>query len=137
MSSFGLQINILSRLEGLSSGSWLALLAAVTCLTLAPHASGQVAEPVRVGGEVKPPRKIKDANPTYPAAAREAKKQGTVILEIVISAEGKVASIKVVRSLPPLDQAAVEAVQQWRYAPTLISGKPTAVVMTVALNFAL
>lgn len=117
--------------------SCLALFLAGNFLAVAPDAFGQDGEPVRVGGQVKPPRKIKDARPIYPAAAREAKKQGTVILEIVISAEGKVASVKVVRSLPPLDQAAVEAVQQWRYAPTLMSGKPTAVVMTVALNFAL
>lgn len=103
---------------------------------LAPSLFGQ-SEPVRVGGEVKPPRKVKDVKPVYPPEARASKKQGTVILEVVIAGDGKVSSVKVVRSLPPLDRAAVEAVQQWQYTPTVVAGKPTPVVMTVALNFAL
>lgn len=98
---------------------------------------GQGEGPVRVGGDVKPPRKLKDVKPVYPEDARRDKKQGTVILEVVIGADGKISSTKVVRSLPPLDKAAIEAVQQWQYAPTIVGGRSIPVVMTVALNFAL
>lgn len=114
------------------------LVTLAACILLQAHlAYGQGAEPVRVGGDIKPPRKVKDAKPVYPDEARREKKQGTVILEVVIGADGKVSSAKVVRSLPALDRAAIEAVQQWQYAPTIIGGRPTPVIMTVALNFAL
>jgi len=63
--------------------------------------------------------------------------QGFVILEAVISEDGAVRSLRVLRSQPLLDAAAVEAVRQWRFTPTLLNGQPVPVVMTVTVNFRL
>ena len=83
------------------------------------------------------PRKIADATPMYPAVARTARVEGVVILEAVIDAAGRVESVRVLRSIPLLDQAAVEAVRQWIYTPTLLNGVPVPVIMTVTVNFTL
>jgi protein TonB len=94
-------------------------------------------EPVRVGGNIKPPRKVKDAMPVYPDIARQARVQGIVILEAVIDPQGKVTNVRVLRSIPLLDQAAIAAVRQWIYEPTLLNGVPVPIVMTVTVNFSL
>ena len=72
-------------------------------------------EAVRVGGKIKPPTKTKDVKPVYPPDARSAKVAGTVIIEATIGANGKVIDAKVLRSVPRLDQAALDAVKQWEY----------------------
>jgi protein TonB len=90
---------------------------------------------VRVGGKIKPPTKIKDVQPVYPAIAQSAHVQGAVIIEATIGPDGKVIDAKVVRSVPMLDQAALDAVQQWEYSPTLLNGVPVPVVITVTINF--
>lgn len=92
---------------------------------------------VRVGGEVKPPRKTKHVNPVYPPEAREAGIQGVVILEAVIGRDGKVERAAVIRSIPELDQAALDAVLQWEFEPTTVNGKAVRVQMTVTINFTL
>jgi TonB family protein len=94
------------------------------------------ASAVHVGGKVKPPVKIKDVPPVYPAIAKTAKVSGVVVIEATIGADGKVADTKVLRSVPMLDQAALDAVQQWEYTPSTQNGKPIPVVMTVTVNFA-
>jgi TonB family protein len=94
-------------------------------------------EAVRVGGKIRPPTKTKNVTPVYPAAAKAAGVQGVVIIEAVIGADGKVADAKVLRSVPDLDGAAVAAVKQWEFTPTLLNGKPVPVVMTVTVNFKL
>jgi protein TonB len=94
------------------------------------------ASAVRVGGKIKPPVKIKDVPPVYPAIAKTAKVSGVVIIEATIGADGNVADTKVLRSVPMLDQAALDAVQQWEYTPSTQDGKPIPVVMTVTVNFA-
>jgi protein TonB len=94
-------------------------------------------EPVRVGGNIKEPKKIKNANPVYPDIAKQARVQGIVILECVISPQGKVTDVKVLRGIPLLDQAAIDAVKQWVYSPTLLNGVPVPVIMTVTVNFKL
>jgi len=94
-------------------------------------------EAVRVGGKIRPPTKTKNVTPAYPAAAKAAGVQGVVIIEAVIGADGKVADAKVLRSVPDLDGAAVAAVKQWEFTPTLLNGKPVPVVMTVTVNFKL
>jgi protein TonB len=94
-------------------------------------------EPVRVGGEVQPPKKVKDVPPEYPTTARNARVQGTVILEAVIDSRGVVADVRILKSIPLLDEAAVEAVKQWRYQATLLNGQAVPVVMTVTVNFGL
>jgi TonB family protein len=90
---------------------------------------------VRVGGSITQPRKTKDVAPTYPAAAQQARVQGIVILEATIGTDGKVQDAKVLRSIPLLDAAALDAVRQWEYTPTLFNGVPTPVIMTVTVNF--
>jgi protein TonB len=92
---------------------------------------------VRVGGKIRPPTKIKDVQPVYPAAARTARVAGVVIVEATIGADGKVIDAKVLRSVPMLDQAALDAVKQWEFTPTLLNGAPVPVVMTVTINFKL
>ena len=75
--------------------------------------------------------------PRYPVIAQQSKVQGLVILEAVISEDGAVESLRVLRSQPLLDAAALEAVRQWRFTPTLLNGQPVPVVMTVTVNFSL
>jgi TonB family protein len=99
----------------------------------APNAS----DVLRVGGDIREPRKVHDARPAYPAAARAAGVSGVVILETIIDAQGAVADVRVLRSVPLLDEAAIEAVRQWRYEPVIVDGAATPVRMTVTVNFTL
>ena len=92
---------------------------------------------MRVGGDIKPPEKIKDVPPKYPKEAKEAGVQGIVILEGIIDHRGNVTDVRVLRSIPLLDQAAIDAVKQWKYEPTLLEGLPVPIVMTVTVNFTL
>jgi TonB family protein len=94
-------------------------------------------QPVRVGGPVRPPTKIKDVRPAYPPIAQSARVQGVVILETIIGPDGRVQEAKVLRSIPMLDAAALEAVRQWEFTPTLLNGVPVPVIMTVTVNFTL
>jgi protein TonB len=91
--------------------------------------------PVRVGGNIKPPVKLKDVPPIYPADAQASKVQGVVIIEATIDTNGFVSSARVLRGMPMLDQAALEAVNQWQFQPTLLNGMPVPVIMTVTVNF--
>lgn len=93
--------------------------------------------PVRVGGDVKEPKKIKHVAPVYPDAALSARVQGVVILEAIIDPNGNVSDARVLRSIPILDQAALDAVMQWQFTPTLLNGNPVSVIMTVTVNFSL
>ncbi len=106
-----------------------------------PGAYGQAtnwpAEAVRVGGGIKPPTKVRDVKPAYPETARTARVQGVVICEALIGADGKVADVRVLRSTPLLDQAAVEAVRQWEFTPSLLNGNPVPIIMTMTVNFTL
>ena len=69
--------------------------------------------PLRVGGRIRAPKKIKDVKPVYPAMAQSARVAGAVTIEMTIGPDGKVIDAKVVRSIPLLDQAALDAVRQW------------------------
>ena len=93
--------------------------------------------PVRVGGAIQPPKKVSDQTPTYPPIAQSARVQGVVILEATIGPDGRVQDVRVLRSIPLLDAAAIEAVRQWQYTPTLLNGVPVPVIMTVTVNFTL
>jgi periplasmic protein TonB len=99
--------------------------------------SGPASGPVQAGRDVKPPRKIRDARPIYPQAALDARTWGVVIIEIIIGTDGKVQDSTVLRSIPLLDAAAVNAVRQWEFTPTLLNGLPVPVVMTVTVNFSI
>jgi protein TonB len=94
-------------------------------------------KPVRVSSGIKPPTRIKDVAPDYPDIARRARVQGVVILEAIIGVDGRVQQARVLRSVPLLDQAAINAVQSWEYTPTLLDGRPVPIIMTVTVNFRL
>jgi TonB family protein len=81
----------------------------------AASARAKARAPVRVGGQIMEPRKIKDVQPVYPAIAQSARVAGAVTIEATIGPDGKVTDAKVVRSIPVLDQAALDAVRQWEY----------------------
>jgi protein TonB len=97
----------------------------------------QPAAPIRVGGAIRPPVKTHHVNPQYPPIAQAAGVSGIVIVEAMIGADGRVVDAKVLRSVPLLDQAALDAVRQWEFTPTLLNGVPTPVIMTVTVQFAL
>jgi protein TonB len=92
---------------------------------------------VRVGGNIKAPTKTKMVNPVYPPIAQSARVQGIVIIEATIGPNGRVQEAKVLRSIPLLDQAAMDAVKQWEFTPTLLNGVPVPVIMTVTVQFTL
>jgi periplasmic protein TonB len=96
-----------------------------------------VVRPVRVGAGIREPRKIKHVDPVYPFVARSARVQGVVVLECTVGVDGRVETAQVVQGVPLLDKAALEAVRQWRYTPTLYQGVPVPVIMTVTVTFAL
>jgi protein TonB len=102
-----------------------------------PDAPPPPVQAVRVGGQIKEPKKLKNVSPVYPDIAKQARVQGVVILECTISPQGKVTDVKVLRGIPLLDQAAIDAVKQWVYTPTLLNGVPVPVIMTVTVNFKL
>ncbi|HET7291636.1 MAG TPA: energy transducer TonB [Vicinamibacteria bacterium] len=94
--------------------------------------------PVRLEKGVKEPRKVKHVDPRYPEIAARANVRGIVVLECLVSPQGRVTELKVLRSSNPLlDEAAVEAVKQWVYTPTLVDGVPVAVIFTVTVQFQL
>jgi protein TonB len=95
------------------------------------------ADPVRVGGQVTAPRKRHHVNPTYPPLAAAARVQGTVLLEATIDEKGNVTNLSVLRSVPLLDRAAIEAVAQWKYEPTLLNGRPVPILLSVSVRFEL
>jgi protein TonB len=102
-----------------------------------PAAPAARKEPIRVGGDIRPPQRIRDVSPRYPAIAQASRVEGVVILEAVIAEDGSVRDVRVLRSKPLLDDAAVEAVRQWRFTPTLLNGQAVPVVMTVTVSFTL
>lgn len=97
----------------------------------------QAATPLHWHSGIRAPQKLVDVSPTYPAAAREARVEGLVIIEATIDARGNVEAARILKSVPLLGQAALDAVRQWKYTPTLLNGVPVPIVMTVTVNFRL
>jgi TonB family protein len=108
-----------------------------TIKTTSRATSSLPANAVRVGGDITPPTKTYQVDPVYPPIARAAQVQGVVIVEAVVDEAGGVSDARILRSIPLLDQAALDAVKQWRFTPTVRDGKPVPVVMTVTINFSL
>lgn len=92
---------------------------------------------IRVGGQVESAKLIFQPKPEYPPLAKMARIQGTVRLEAVISKDGTIQDLKVVSGHPLLVKSALEAVQRWRYQPTLLNGDPVEVVTEIDVNFTL
>jgi TonB family protein len=86
--------------------------------------------------EVPNPRRLKFVAPDYPPEAVMQGLRGIVILELVVDTKGKVASVEVVRSVPPFDEPALKAVRQWEYEVTRVDGKPVPVRLTLPITFA-
>lgn len=93
--------------------------------------------PLRIGGNIKAPMKTRDVKPVYPLEAQDLGVQGVIIIEALINAEGRVEDARILKSIPMLDAAALDAVRQWEYMPTLLNGQPVPVLMTATMNFTL
>jgi len=99
---------------------------------------GEPVEPVvRAAGDIKPPKLVRRIEPDYPEIARQARVEGVVILEATTDVFGRVTGVRVLRSLPLLDAAAIGAVRQWVYEPLVINGRPRPVTFTVTVRFVL
>jgi periplasmic protein TonB len=93
--------------------------------------------PVRVGGDVKPPVLLREVKPGYPRLAIQTRTQGVVQLEAVIGRDGRIRSLRATSGHPLLVPAALAAVQQWLYRPTLLNGEPVEVALAIDVNFTL
>lgn len=91
--------------------------------------------PVKAVGDIKPPQLVRAVEPVYPPEAKEKGIEGIVILEVMTDAGGRVAETRILKSVPELDQAAIEAVRQWLYEPLIIDGRPRPVIFTVTVRF--
>jgi TonB family protein len=94
--------------------------------------------PYRPGSGIDPPRLAREVRPTYTDEARRRGIEGDVVLEVVVSSDGRVSSVRTLRSLGGgLDQRAAEAVRQWRFTPAMRRGVPVDVVVEVSVEFTL
>lgn len=93
--------------------------------------------PQRLHQGIQAPRKVVDAAPKYPALAREGHVDGIVILDVIIDEAGNVTSTRVLKSVTLLDQAAIDAVRQWKFTPARLNGEAIPIVMTVTVAFRL
>lgn len=94
--------------------------------------------PVRVGTHsIRTPVKTRDVRPVYPRMAQEARIEGVVIIEATIGETGQVSNARVLRGVPLLEQAAIDAVRQWEFTPSMLNGVAVPVIMTVTVTFTL
>jgi TonB family protein len=93
---------------------------------------------IPVGGKVREPRLVQRVEPAYPDTARIARIQGPVVLEAIITTEGRVEELRVLSSPSPLlSESALSAVSRWRYLPATLNGRPVTVFLTVTVDFKL
>jgi protein TonB len=92
---------------------------------------------IRVGGNVQAANLVSQQRPVYPPLAKQARISGTVELSAIIGRDGRVQDLKVVKGHPLLVQAALDAVKNWVYRPTLLNGEPVEVSTTIDVNFTL
>lgn len=102
-----------------------------------PVAVPKVATPqrVRVSSGVSQGLLVRRVQPTYPPLARQARIQGTVVLDAQISKTGDIQNLRLVSGHPMLAPAAIEAVKQWKYKPYLLNGEPVEVDTQIVVNF--
>jgi protein TonB len=93
--------------------------------------------PVLVGGAIRAPKQLKWVEPVYPDLAIRSSVEGVIIIECTIDPAGRVSHARVLRGVPILDDAALDAVKQWVFTPTLLGGVPIPVIMTVTVGFKL
>ena len=111
--------------------------------TKAPPSTEAASKPkptrIRIGGNVEAAKVLTKVQPVYPENAKAAGVQGTVVLHVIVSKDGRPLLLQVLNSQidPELARAAVEAVNQWRYQPTLLNGEPVEIDTTITVNFKL
>ena len=98
---------------------------------------GDESLPVQAGAEVRAPRLIRRVAPEYPEIARQARVAGTVVLEATTDIYGRVRNVRILRSVPLLDEAAAAAVRSWVYEPLILNGRPRGVTFIVTVRFEL
>lgn len=100
-----------------------------------PPPPPQPPKPVRPGGLIREPVKTRHVPPVYPQIAIAARVTGVVVIDAIIGTDGTVREARVLSGSPLLNQAALEAVRQWRYTPTTLNNVPVPVIMTVTVRF--
>ncbi|HEY1679415.1 MAG TPA: energy transducer TonB [Candidatus Sulfotelmatobacter sp.] len=122
---------------GVPGGSMGGVMGSI--LSSTPVAVPKIATPqrVRVSSGVQSGLLIRKVPPSYPPLARQARIQGTVILQAQISKEGNIINLQLISGHPMLAPAAIEAVKQWKYKPYLLNGEPVEVETQVQVNFTL
>jgi len=105
--------------------------------TAAPKPPPPATAAIRVGGGVQSAKLIFGPKPAYPPLARTTRTQGTVKIQALIGRNGIIRNLQVVSGPPLLIAAAIEAVQQWRYQPTLLNAEPVEVITEIDVNFTL
>ena len=120
--------------EQLTRAQWMQLQGAQPAAVSGAPTASAIA-PARIGADVAAANLISRVNPEYPAAARAARVQGVVLLQATINKEGRVVDLRVVSGNPLLNDAATEAVRQWRYRPQSLNGQPIDVITTITVNF--
>jgi protein TonB len=102
---------------------------------LPPPVPAPPQKPLRPGGDIREPVKVKNVAPVYPQIAIKARIQGRVVIDAVIGTDGVVREARILSGVPLLNQAALDAVKQWRYTPTMLNNVPVQVIMTVTVQF--
>lgn len=108
-----------------------------TALAPPPPAAPAAKKIYRVGGEVKEPRPVSIVQPDYPPIARAAHAQGVVVIDAIINENGDIVQAHVVSGPPLLMAAALRAVAQWKYEPTILDGTPVPLEMQVQVHFSM
>jgi periplasmic protein TonB len=122
---------------GVPGGSMGGVIGSV--LSSTPTVAPKIATPqrVRVSSGVVSGLLLRRVNPVYPPLARQARIQGTVVLQAQISKTGDIENLQLISGHPMLAPAAIEAVKQWKYKPYLLNGEPVEVDTQVQVNFTL
>jgi protein TonB len=131
----GEDIGALPSMAGTPEG--IGLVGESRSIVVQPPEPPRPVGPVRVADLPVAPTKIVDARPIYPEIARTARVEGIVVMEAVLDPTGRVTQLRVVVSKPLLDQAALDAVRQWRYTPSVYGGRAVSVLMTITIHFTL
>jgi protein TonB len=135
MAATGVVGGVPGGVPGGSMGGVLGSIASAGAVVAMP----KIATPqrVRVSSGVQSGLLIRKVQPSYPPLARQARIQGTVVLQAQISKTGDIENLQLVSGHPMLAPAAIEAVKQWKYKPYLLNGEPVEVETTVQVNFSL
>jgi protein TonB len=132
MGDFGVEGGVPGGVEGGVPGGVLG--GVVGGLLNAPPAPAPV-KVVRIGGAIVAPKVVRRVAPVYPLLAVQARVQGIVVIEAQVGVNGYVKTARVLTANQILEEAALDAVRQWRYQPLLLNGEPTEFILTVTITF--